>query len=163
MDTVTAFPRWRSSSRLRGSRSGSTVRQVAVFAAIGVVSTIAYAILYLAMRTAVEPAVANAIALVVTTGGNTAANRRLTFSVRGREGMVRDQVGGLAALGLALLITTAAATALATLAPDAGRLVELAVLIGANALATISRFLLLRRWIAGVRRPAPADPSGAPA
>ena len=161
MDTDIAIPRRRSSSRLRGPRSGSTVRQVAVFAAIGVASTIAYAILYLAMRAAVEPTVANAFALAITAVGNTAANRRLTFSVRGREGVVRDQVGGLAVFGLALLITTAAAAALGALVPDAGRAVELAVLVGANALATISRFFLLRRWITGARRPAPADPSGA--
>jgi putative flippase GtrA len=161
MDTVIAAPRRRSSSRLRGSRSSSTVRQVAAFAAIGVVSTIAYAVLYVAMRAAVEPTVANAIALVITAVGNTAANRRLTFSVRGREGVVRDQVGGFLAFGVALTITTVAAMALGALAPDAGRLVELGVLVAANALATISRFFLLRSWIVGARRPTPADLPGA--
>jgi hypothetical protein len=45
-----------------------------VFATIGVVSTIAYAILYWALRPAVEPLLANGLALVVTAIGNTAAS-----------------------------------------------------------------------------------------
>ena len=67
--------------------------------------------------------------------------------------MARDQVGGLVALAVALAITTAAVNLLAILAPGAGHLVELAVLVAANALATVARFVLLRAWIAGDRRP----------
>ena len=86
---------------------------------------------------------------MVTAVGNTAANRRLTFGVRDGRSMVRDQVGGLLALAVALAITTTAASLLAALAPHAGRLAELAVLVVANALATVARFVLLRAWIAG--------------
>jgi putative flippase GtrA len=132
--------------------AGSTLRQVASFATIGVVSTAAYAVLYAAFRLALDPVAANALALVVTAVGNTAANRRITFAVRDRAGAVRDQVGGLVAFGVALAITTLAVGVLGTVAPAAGRLVELAVLVAANVLATICRFLLLRRWIAGSRR-----------
>jgi putative flippase GtrA len=140
---------------------GSTLRQVASFASIGVVSTAAYAVLYAAFRMALAPAAANALALVVTAVGNTAANRRLTFAVRDRAGAVRDQVGGLIALGVALAITTLALGILSALAPDAGRPVELAVLITANVLATVCRFLLLRRWIAGPRRATATSNPGA--
>ena len=78
--------------------------------------------------------------------------------------MVRDQVGGLVALGVALAITTASVSLLAAVAPDAGRLVELAVLVVANALATVVRFVLLRtldrrRPAAGARRPSPPPPN----
>jgi putative flippase GtrA len=135
----------------------STVRQIASFAAIGVASTAAYAILYVALRTVMDPAAANALSLVATAVGNTAANRRITFAVRERAGAVRDQVGGLVALGVALAITTVAVGVLQAVAPDAGRLLELTVLVAANALATVCRFLLLRRWIAGSRRAAESD------
>jgi hypothetical protein len=67
--------------------------------------------------------------------------------------MARDQVGGLVALAVALAITTVAVNLVAILAPNAGHLAELAVLVAANALATVARFVLLRAWIAGDRRP----------
>jgi putative flippase GtrA len=130
--------------------------EVVVFAAIGILSTAAYAVLYLAFRSAVGATAANALALVLTAVANTAANRRLTFGVRGRRSIVRDQVGGLVALAIALAITTASVSLLGALVPRAGRLVELAVLVVANALATIVRFVLLRSWIAGEHRAAVA-------
>jgi putative flippase GtrA len=136
--------------RLARLRTG-LVREVVLFAAIGIVSTAAYAALYLLLRTIVGAAAANAGALVITAIGNTAANRRLTFGVRDRGSMLRDQAGGLVALGVALAITTASVQVLGALVPDAGRLVELAVLVVANALATVARFVLLRTWIAGDR------------
>ncbi len=126
-------------------------RELATFAAIGVLSTAAYAGLYLILRTATGAGAANALALVVTAIGNTAANRRLTFGVRDGRSMLRDQVGGLVALAIALAITTAAVGLLGALAPHAARLLELAVLVAANALATVARFVLLRSWIAADR------------
>lgn len=125
--------------------------EVVSFAAIGIASTAAYAALYLLLRTTVGATAANAGALVLTAIGNTAANRRLTFGVRDRGSMVRDQAGGMVALGVALVITTASVQFLGALIPDAGRLVELAVLVVANALATVARFVLLRTWIVGDR------------
>ncbi len=136
-------------------------RQALVFGSIGVVSTAAYAVLFLAFRTVAGAVVANAIALVVTAIGNTAANRRFTFGVRDGRSMVRDQVGGLIALAVALAITTTFANLLAVLAPGAGRYVELAVLVVANAIATVARFLLLRAWITQDRRSMPLPPASA--
>lgn len=129
-------------------------REVLTFAAIGVVSTAAYAVLYLAMRAVLDAPAANAAALLVTAVGNTAANRRLTFGVRDGRSMLRDQVGGLLALLVALAITTLSVSLLATVVPTAPRLLELAVLVVANAAATVVRFLLLRAWIARDRRSA---------
>ena len=137
----------------RRSRPASPVlRQALTFGAIGVVSTLAYAVLYSLLRGTVGAPSANALALVVTAVGNTAANRRLTFRVRGRASMVRDQVAGLVAFGIALLLTSASLAALDLVAPGAGRGVELAVLIAANAAATVTRFLLLRAWISQAPR-----------
>ncbi len=134
--------------------TGRLGRELLVFAAIGVVSTAAYVVLYLVLRTVSGAAAANGLALVITAIGNTAANRRLTFGVRDRRSMARDQLGGLVALGVALAITTASVSLLGTVAPHASRLVELAVLVVANAFATVARFVLLRSWINGDRRQA---------
>ncbi len=94
------------------------------------------------------------LALFVTAFGNTAANRRLTFGVRGRESLVRDHLAGLTAFGVALAITTATIALLEFVAPNPGRVFD--ALIAANALATIARFALLRSWIARTGRPSPA-------
>lgn len=89
---------------------------------------------------------------MITAIGNTAANRRLTFRVQGRATMLRDQAAGLVALGIAIAITTLAVGLLGIAVPDASRFVELAVLVAANIVATVARFILLRTWIAGDRR-----------
>lgn len=81
----------RASADAGGGRLGL---QLGIFAIIGVVSTVAYASLYLLLRGIVDPLWANAAALLVTALGNTAANRRFTFGVRGRAGVVRHQAQG---------------------------------------------------------------------
>ena len=110
--------------RLIGSLERPVVRRLITFGAIGVVSTAACALLYAFLRGHAPAAVSNVVALVVTAVGNTAANRRLTFGVRGRESVIRDQLAGLFALCVALAITTASVV-YSSVAPDAGRAVEL--------------------------------------
>jgi putative flippase GtrA len=112
--------------------------------AIGVASTAAYVGLYAAIRSIAPAAAANTFALVLTAIFNTAANRRLTFKVEGRDGMARHHAAGLISLAVALAVTSASLGALDLLAPQRGRLTEIAVLVAANAAATIARFLLLR-------------------
>jgi putative flippase GtrA len=149
------FPQ--STSDGRASRRASTLwAQVTWFAAIGVVSTAAWAGLYLVLRGALTPLPANALALVVTAVGNTAANRRLTFGVQGRDSLVRDHAIGLVAFALAVCLTSGAAMALDALLSHAGRLAELGVLAIANFVATACRFVLLRLWVG---RPAHAGRS----
>jgi glycosyltransferase involved in cell wall biosynthesis len=121
--------------------------QVRTFAAIGVLSTAAWALIYWLLRGGLTPLLANAVALVVTAIGNTAANRRLTFGVRGRHSLVRDHASGLIAFGIAIVLTSGAAVALDVLTPHAGRVLELAALAVANVVATIARFVLLRAWV----------------
>ncbi len=125
----------------------ATVRQVRSFLAIGIVSTAAYLVLYTVLRSVAPAPVANIVALVATAVGNTAANRRMTFAVRGSDGLARDHLAGLIALGVAIAITTASIAVLGAVAPSHGRAIELAVLVAANALATVVRFVLLRTWI----------------
>lgn len=129
--------------------------QLVTFGVIGVGSTIAYAILYLALRTHAHAQVANAIALFVTAVGNTLVNRRFTFGVRERRGVAGDLIAGFVALGLALLVTSSAVAILGVLAPSAGRIVEITVLTAANVVATLMRFVVLRTWIG--RRATPGE------
>src|SRR5262245_1234586 len=69
----------RHRERLVRALERPVVRRLVTFAAIGVVSTAAYALLYAVLRGYASATVSNFIALVVTAIGNTAANRRLTF------------------------------------------------------------------------------------
>jgi putative flippase GtrA len=130
--------------------------QVWRFVGIGVASTLAYVVLYLALRSGMGSQAANASALLLTAIGNTAANRRYTFAVRGRDRVLRHQAQGLAVFGLALGVTAGSLVLLHALAPSASRAVELAVLVVANLLATVLRFVLLRGWVFRERRSAPA-------
>jgi putative flippase GtrA len=125
------------------------------FAVVGVASTALYLLLFLALRGAVAPLVANATALALSAVTNTAANRRFTFGRRGREGLIIHHFQGLVVFGFCLGLTTLALAWLGALAPDASQGVEVAVLIVANLAATLLRYFLLRLWVFG---PAGATP-----
>ncbi|WP_214110349.1 bifunctional glycosyltransferase family 2/GtrA family protein [Acrocarpospora catenulata] len=128
----------------RTGPGGGMARQIPVFVVVGLVSTLAYLVLYSGFRLALPSVAANFLALLVTAVANTAANRRFTFGVRARAGMVRHQLEGLIAFAVGLAVTTAA---LASLPATASRLVELVTVIGANLVATVVRFALLRGWV----------------
>jgi putative flippase GtrA len=126
---------------------GAVGTQVAVFAVIGVFSTVAYALLYLVLRGWLAPFWANTVSLVLTTVANTAANRRLTFGVRGRRHAVRHQVQGLAVFAVGLAVTTGSLWLLHALDRAPGRVVEMLVLTAANLAVTVMRFVALRVWV----------------
>jgi putative flippase GtrA len=123
------------------------LRQPASFAAIGIVSTLAYAVLYTTLRATAPAPAANAFALVATTIANTAANRRITFRVRGRSGLVQDHLAGLGAFVVSLAITSASLGLLHLAAVGPNLMLELAILIAGSAVATIARFFVLRSWL----------------
>ena len=137
------------------SADRSFAGQVVTFGAIGVVSTAAYALLYLLLRPVVAAQGANALALLLTAIGNTAANRRFTFAIRDARHTVRHQVQGLGVFGLALALTATALASLHALAAAPSHTLELAVLIAANLAATVLRFVLLRSWVFRSHRVAP--------
>lgn len=120
------------------------IGQLARFAAVGVASTIAYAALYLLLHSLLGAQGANFAALLITAVGNIAANRSFTFGVRGREGAARHHLQGLVVFLLTWALTAGSLTALVHLAPDASRGLQLAVLVVANLVATVTRFLGLR-------------------
>jgi putative flippase GtrA len=137
---------------------------VARFLAIGMASTLAYAVLFLALRGWLGAAAANALALAITAVANTQANRRFTFGIRGREGLVRQQAAGALVYLLALGLTDGALRVLTRLDSHHSRALEVTVLVTASAFATVSRYVALRSWVFArhVRRhkqlrPAPVD------
>jgi putative flippase GtrA len=121
--------------------------QLLRFGAIGVVSTVAYLLLFLVLRQAFDAQMSNAIALVTTAVANTAANRRLTFGVVGRDGALRHHLQGLGVFAAALLLTSAALGALHLVTSSPPRAVEVVTLVVANLAATVLRFVLLRGWV----------------
>ncbi|WP_210491678.1 bifunctional glycosyltransferase family 2/GtrA family protein [Patulibacter sp. SYSU D01012] len=117
------------------------------FLAIGVVSTLAYALLYLLLRPGLGAGVANVAALAATAVANTQANRRFTFRVRGRRHLARHHAQGAAVFVLTVLLTSGALAVLHAVDRAPARVVELAVLVGASVLATVSRYVALRFWV----------------
>ncbi|WP_127499870.1 bifunctional glycosyltransferase family 2/GtrA family protein [Actinoplanes solisilvae] len=122
-------------------------RQLIRFATIGVASTLAYLVLYALFRLGLGPQWANFLALGLTAIANTAANRRLTFGVRGTEGAWKHQAQGLIVFGIGLALTSGSLAAVDALHTAPSRPIELAALVLANLLATAVRFLLLRIWV----------------
>jgi glycosyltransferase involved in cell wall biosynthesis len=117
------------------------------FVAVGVVSTIAYALLYLLLRAPLGAEGANALALALTAVANTHANRRLTFGISGRGELVRQHAMGAFVYVLTLGLTSGALAVLHRLDPGPGRVLELTVLVAAGICATVTRYMALRSWV----------------
>jgi putative flippase GtrA len=123
----------------------SLARQAIRFGIVGVLSTLAYLLLFvLARPLGAQPA--NLVALLVTAVANTAANRRFTFGVTG-NGAGRQQLQGLVVFGLGLALTSGSLALLTNLVTRPGRVLELSVLVAANLAATVLRFVLFREWV----------------
>ena len=90
---------------------------------------------------------ANLVALLLTAVANTAANRRLTFGVRGPGRWWRQQAQGLIVFAVGLALTSGALALLHATDSAPPRPLELGVLVTANLAATCVRFLLLRTWV----------------
>ena len=124
------------------------VGQLVRFGMVGVASTLAYALLYLALHAALGAQAANLAALLLTAIGNTAANRAFTFAIRGRGGAARHQLHGLIVFAFGLAITSGSLFLLHRFDPTVGKVAELSVLVSANLVATLIRFVALRRVFA---------------
>jgi putative flippase GtrA len=122
-------------------------RQLVRFGAVGVLSTVAYLVLFLLLRGPLGAQGANALTVLSTTVANTALNRRFTFEVVGPQHRTRHQLQGLIVFGLALGLTSgtlALAHAVSSTPPAA---LEPALIVAVSAATTLLRFLLLRRWV----------------
>jgi len=127
--------------------------RVARFAMIGIASTVAYALIYLLLRTGIDAGAANAVSLALTAVGNTAANRRWTFGLRGRERLVRQYAMGVAVYLLTLALTSGALAVLDRVSPDHSRTVEVGVLVLASIAATVTRYFALKSFVFAIGVP----------
>jgi len=126
--------------------------QIVSFMTVGIASTIAYVLLYLLLRGFTSAQAANLLSLLVTAVANTAANRRLTFGISGRLHAARHQVKGLIAFGIGLALTSGSLSVLQAGHHHPGRVLEVSVLVAANLVATVIRFVLYRTWVFGASR-----------
>jgi len=126
---------------------GALSAQVSLFVLVGVASTLAYGLIYVLLRGLLDPMAANATALVLTTLANTAANRRLTFGVKGPEGAMRHQIQGLMVFGAGLAMTSGSLWILDRTTAVRHPLIEVGVLTAANLVVTVLRFVMMRTWI----------------
>jgi len=134
-----------------GARAAATELplQIASFVAVGLASTLAYVLLYLLLRAFMPAQGANVLSLLATAVANTAANRRLTFGISGRRHAARHQAKGLIAFGLGLALTSGSLAMLQAGHHHPGRVLEVSVLVAANLVATVIRFVLFRTWVFG--------------
>jgi glycosyltransferase involved in cell wall biosynthesis len=137
---------------LKGVARLAASSRILRFMAVGLASTVAYALLYLLLRVPLHPAGANALALALTAVANTAANRRFTFGIRGRPGRVRHHTLGLVVYAITLGLTSGALAVLHGLDPKAPRALEVGVLVVASLAATVTRYVALRTWVFVLRR-----------
>jgi putative flippase GtrA len=117
------------------------------FLGVGVISTLAYALLFVALRGPLGVGAANATALALTAVANTQANRHFTFGLRGRTGLLRQHAMGAVVYVLTLGLTSGALVVLHAVDARPSRALELAVLIVAGIGATVTRFIALRSWV----------------
>jgi putative flippase GtrA len=151
---------WRLARRLRHDEPGiarparvarplpepDLASQLVGFASIGVVSTLAFAALFAMLLPTLGPFGADVVALGICAVANTAANRRLTFALRGAEGRRRHLAAAsvVTLLPLAANLVTVAALGAAGVTSLGGML---AVLTMVNAAAALVRFVLFRTWV----------------
>jgi putative flippase GtrA len=117
------------------------------FCVVGVLSTLAYALLFVLLRQTMNAQVANVIALLVTAVANTAINRRVTFGVRGVENRTRHQLRGLVTFAIGWSLTASSLWLLHTAVAVPAQGVEITVLTVANLAATVVRFSLFQSWV----------------
>jgi glycosyltransferase involved in cell wall biosynthesis len=142
---------------LRGVLRLRLATPLARFLLIGALSTIAYALLYVALAPGIGDGGADALALAITALANTQANRRFTFRLRGRRRLARQYAAGGLLYALTLGLSLGALGVLHDAYRHPALALEVAVLVAAGALATGTRYMTLRNSAFSSR------PAGSPA
>jgi putative flippase GtrA len=121
--------------------------QLRSFVIIGVLCTLAFAILYALLRSAgLAPLAANAIALAATMGANFAANRHLTFQAA-HEPWLPQLLSYAVAYALGVAASSAVLLALEAALGHPDGLLDTALAVVAGLAATAVRFVLMRGWV----------------
>lgn len=127
-----------------GRMRKALVPHLVVFAGVGGLFNIVYALLYVVLREAFTAQLANAVALVASTIAGTWGHRRITFGVRGTARTVPHQVLGLALLAFGLAVTAGSLWLLEVSVEEPSRVSELLVLTAANLGVGLVRFGVFR-------------------
>jgi hypothetical protein len=116
------------------------------FAGVGAISTVAYAGMFAALEPGLGSYLANAVAIVLCSLGNTAAHRGMAGTAR--HGLDRSDrmATSTALLGVSLAFTTGALAATRTVGLTS-LLPELCAVTIANVGAAVIRFGILRTWV----------------
>jgi putative flippase GtrA len=116
------------------------------FAGVGAVSTVAYVALFAALEPGLGSYLANAVAIVLCSLGNTAAHRGMAGAAR--HGVDRPHRLAIATLllGVSLAFTTGALTVTRALG-FTSLYPELGAVTAANVVAAVIRFGILRTWV----------------
>jgi putative flippase GtrA len=122
------------------------LEQLVRFGSIGLVSTAVFALGFLLLAGSLGQVLAAITSLAVCTVLNTAANRRLTFSLIGRTHRLRHVARGLVVSSLPLAMMLVTLAFLAALGSTA-TLTVLAALTVVNVIAGLLRFVLLQKWV----------------
>jgi putative flippase GtrA len=128
--------------------------QLLVFAGVGGVFNVLYALLYVALREVFDAQWANALALIASTIAGTWGHRRVTFGVRGSARTVPHQALGLLLLAFSLAVTAGSLALLQASVAEPSRLAEVLVLAAANLGVGLVRFVSFRLAMVP-RRPRP--------
>ena len=119
--------------------------EMARYASVGVLSTLAYLIIFLLLRDPLGTFGANLVAATVTAVGNTAAHVTFTFRANGRGQTRRAVIAGVLSFAIGIGLTSAT-LAFTYLAGKTSSLAEgVAILVG-MVTASCIRFVLLREW-----------------
>jgi len=141
-----------ASADLQGVARLWAASPVVRFMGIGVLSTAAYALLLVVLRSPLGVQAANGAALGITAVANTQANRRLTFGIVGRPSLLRHHLMAFVVFLLTLAITAESLVVLHAVDHAPARALETAVLVAASAAATVTRYIGLKTWVFARRR-----------
>jgi putative flippase GtrA len=122
------------------------LEQLVRFGSIGLVSTMVFALGFVLLAGSLGHVLAAITSFALCTVVNTAANRRLTFSLRGRTLRLRPFARGLVVSSFPLAMMLLTLAALAALGSTA-TLPALAALTVVNVITGLLRFALLQRWV----------------
>jgi putative flippase GtrA len=128
------------------------VRQIASFAIVGGLATLAFFVVYNGMRLVASPFVSNAVAIVSSSFLNFTMNRRFTFGWAGWRRWLRQLLEFSAVLAVTLGASSAGLAALFRMHPNPGIVEENVAVIVASGLLFVVRFWLLRIWVFDHRR-----------
>jgi putative flippase GtrA len=112
------------------------------FGVIGVLGTVAYYLMNLALHASLGPQLANLVTLTVLTVLNIAANRKFTYRKSGRERAGKHYLAGFEAFLIALLITSGGLWVVQRFYPDMPSHTSSVIVTVLSLVATVAKYLI---------------------